>query len=67
MDKIKEIIKKWKLNQAVLASKINMPVSTFKNKLNENQQAYKFTESETEKLTKVLKTLANEINDETNV
>lgn len=62
-----KLIKRWKLNQPLLASKIDMPVPTFKNKLNENQKAYKFTESETEKLTKVLKTLAKEIEDETNI
>lgn len=38
-----------------------MPVGTFKNKLNENQSAYKFTDGEHKQLLEVLKELATDI------
>jgi hypothetical protein len=40
---------------------MNMPVGTFKNKLNDNQQAYKLTDSEYEQLLEVLRELATDI------
>jgi hypothetical protein len=40
---------------------MNMPVGTFKNKLNENQIAYHFTDSEQEQLLEVLRELASDI------
>ena len=55
------IIDGWKLNKVLLASKINMKHSTFKNKLNEKYSQYKLTESEQEKLIEVLKEMATDI------
>ncbi len=40
-----EIIKKWKLNKALLASKLNLLKGTFLNKLNNNNGA-SFTDDE---------------------
>lgn len=57
---VQTLIDGWKLNKVTLASKMNMPVGTFKNKLNENQLAYKFTESEHDQLLEVLRELAND-------
>lgn len=56
-----KLISEWNLNRVVLASKMNMPAPTFKNKLNENQTAYKFTETEEQKLIEVLRELAADI------
>jgi hypothetical protein len=56
-----KLISEWNLNRVTLASKIGMAVTTFKNKLNENQTAYKFTETEEQKLIDVLRELAAEI------
>jgi hypothetical protein len=56
-----ELINQWKLNKELLASKIEMPVGTFKNKLSENQPKYSFTEAEENKLLEVLKDLGQDI------
>lgn len=55
------IIDGWKLNKVLLASKINMKHSTFKNKINAKYPQYKLTESEQEKLIEVLKEMATDI------
>lgn len=44
-----------------MASKMKMPVGTFKNKLSETQTAYRFTEEETQKLQLILLDLADDI------
>lgn len=38
-----------------------MPVGTFKNKMNENQSAYRFTDAEHEQLLQILRELAMDI------
>jgi DNA-binding MltR family transcriptional regulator len=58
-----EIIKKWSINQSMLADKMQMSKGNFKNKLNPNQTAYKFTDSESEKLNGILIELAKDITD----
>lgn len=58
---IRKIIDKWKLNRNLLASKMEISKGSFNNKLNENE-AYKFTELEEQKLKKVLKELKNDLN-----
>lgn len=44
-----------------MASKMGMPTPTFKNKVNPKQTAYKFTESELDKLVEVLREMAADI------
>ena len=44
-----------------MASKIGMPVGTFKNKLSEKQTAYRFTDEELESLKGVLRDMAADI------
>lgn len=44
-----------------MASKMEMPVGTFKNKLSEKQTAYKFTEQEEDKLKEILRDMAADI------
>ena len=44
-----------------MASKMNMPVGTFKNKLSETQPAYRFTEAEEQRLIEVLRELVGDI------
>jgi hypothetical protein len=56
-----KLISEWNLNRVILASKMGMAVTTFKNKLNENQTAYKFTETEEQNLINVLRELAADI------
>ena len=58
---VQMLIDGWKLNKVALASKMNMPVGTFKNKLNEKQTAYRFTEEESEQLLAVLRDLSADI------
>lgn len=64
LPKILDIITKWKLNKVVLAAKMGMPTTTFKNKLNPNQTAYRLTGEETERLIDVLKELGADIKNE---
>lgn len=61
MSEIQNIIGTWKLNKVVLASKMGMPTTTFKNKLNPKQPAYNLTETEVEKLTGVLRELLQDL------
>lgn len=44
-----------------MASKMGMPVGTFKNKLSEKQTAYRFTDQEEEKLKAILRDMAADI------
>lgn len=50
---IQEIIDKWKINRALLASKLNMPKGTFNNKLNP-AHASQFSDKELFQLKTVL-------------
>lgn len=55
------IVNSWKLNKALLASKIEMNPYTFKMKMLGTNPKYKFTDAETERLSGVLKELAADI------
>ena len=61
-----QVINKWKLNRADLASKIGMPKGTFNNKLNESH-ASKFSDEENVKLIGVLREMANDIDSVTDI
>lgn len=50
------VIENWKLNKWILASKMNMPLGTFCNKLNQKHSAY-FTDAEIIRLKIILKEL----------
>lgn len=58
---LQTLISQWKLNRVLLASKMNMPVGTFKNKLSDKQIAYSFTTEETEQLKSVLMDMSADI------
>lgn len=45
-EEIKEFIKDWGISIPRIASKIGMPLSTFKNKLYQTQKSYFFTDEE---------------------
>lgn len=55
------LINRWKLNKVHLASRMKMPVGTFKNKLSETQTAYKFTDEENEQLKDVLMDMSADV------
>lgn len=57
---IQEIVEKWKLNKGVLASKMEMPLGTFCNKLNPIHSAY-FTDKEIIRLKLVLKEISSDL------
>ena len=57
---MEEIIIQWKLNRAVLASKIGMPKGTFNNKLSPTHPT-KFSTGESQKLTCVLLELRKDL------
>jgi len=57
---IQEIVEKWKLNKGVLASKMEMPLGTFCNKLNPTHSAY-FTDKEIIRLKLVLKEISADL------
>lgn len=61
MQQLQSFITRWKLNMPILASKMGMAASTFKNKLNPNLPAYRFTEAEEKKLIDVLRELTADI------
>lgn len=56
-----KLISEWNLSRVILASKMGMPLGTFKTKFSENQPAYRFTEAEEQKLIEVLRELAADI------
>lgn len=59
-------IEKWKLNKGLLASKINMPLGTFCNKLSPTHTAY-FTDAEMIRLKMVLKELCVDVEGVTDI
>lgn len=61
-----EIIEKWKLNKGLLASKMEMPLGTFCNKLSDKHTAY-FTDVEKIKLKGVLIELRNDLDNVTDI
>lgn len=58
---LSQLVEKHAINKAHLASKMEMPVGTFKNKLSEKQTAYRFTGEEEEKLKIILRDMAADI------
>jgi hypothetical protein len=62
MQNLQEIIEKWKVNKGLLASKIEMPLGTFCNKLSPKHSA-SFTDAELIRLKMVLKEMAGDIED----
>ena len=55
-----QIIDTWKVNRALLASKMNMPKGTFNNKLNPDHSA-SFTDKELNQLCNILIELRNDL------
>ena len=60
------IIEKWKVNKGLLASKMNMPLGTFCNKLSPKHTT-KFTDAETIRLKMVLKEMGVELDSVSNI
>jgi hypothetical protein len=60
MQNLQEIIEKWKVNKGLLASKIEMPLGTFCNKLSPKHSA-SFTDAELIRLKMVLNEMAGDI------
>lgn len=58
---IQRLISDLNLSQVFLASKMPMPIPTFKNKLNPRQAAYGFTDGELNRLVEVLREMAGDI------
>lgn len=56
-----QLIERHSINKAHLASKMNMPRGTFKNKLSEKETAYRFTDEETQRLFAILRDMAADI------
>lgn len=56
---MEDIIIKWKLNKALLASKMGMPLTTFSQKVNRKHNS--FNEAEKERLKAVLIELRDEL------
>lgn len=63
---IQEIVEKWKLNKGVLASKMEMPLGTFCNKLNPTHSAY-FTDKEIIRLKLVLKEISADLDNASSI
>ncbi len=63
---MEEIIHKWKLNKGHLASKMDMPLGTFCNKLSSKHSA-SFTDAEIIRLKMVLKELCGDIEGVTDI
>lgn len=63
---MQEIIEKWKLNKGLLASKIEMPLGTFCNKLNPKHSA-SFSDAEIIRLKTVLKELCADLEGVTDI
>lgn len=60
MQNLQEIIEKWKVNKGLLASKIEMPLGTFCNKLSPKHSA-SFTDAEMIRLKMVLNEMCGDI------
>lgn len=60
MQNLQEIIEKWKVNKGLLASKMEMPLGTFCNKLSPKHSA-SFTDAELIRLKMVLTEMAGDI------
>ena len=60
MQNLQEIIEKWKVNKGLLASKMEMPLGTFCNKLSPKHSA-SFTDAEIIRLKMVLNEMCGDI------
>ncbi len=60
------IIEKWKVNKGLLASKMNMPLGTFCNKLSPKHTT-QFTDAEMIRLKMVLKEMGVELDGASNI
>jgi len=60
-EKTLTVIRNWKLNYPLLASKAGMPLGTFKNKISPNAIKYRFTEGEISIIAGVLRELKREL------
>ena len=56
-----QLIRKWRISHAKIAEHMGMPLGTFKTKLSENQDKYRFTPDEQSALLKALKSLGADI------
>lgn len=63
---MQEVIEKWKLNKGLLASKMQMPLGTFCNKLSAKHPT-KFSEAEIVRLKGVLIELRNDLDSVTDI
>ena len=63
---LQEAIEKWKINKGLLASKLEMPLGTFCNKLSPKHPT-KFSDAETVKLKGVLIEMSNELDSITDI
>jgi len=63
---MQELIEKWKLNKELLASKINMPVGTFYNKIS-TKHSSSFSDEEIIKLKGVLREMSADIDGVTEI
>lgn len=63
---MQEIIEKWKLNKGLLASKMQMPLGTFCNKLSPKHPT-QFSDAEIVRLKSVLIDLRNDIDGVTDI
>lgn len=61
-----QVIDKWKLNRALLASKMGMPNGTFNNKLSDKHGST-FTDAEHIKLIGILREMSNDIDSVTGI
>lgn len=58
---LREIIKKYSINQPLLAQAIGMNVNAFRNKLYQTQRSYYFTNAEYITILEALSAMANDI------
>ena len=56
---LSQLIEATGISKAHLASKMGMPAGTFKNKLSDKQNVYRFTEEEQDKLREILRDKAS--------
>ena len=63
---MQKVIENWKLNKGLLASKMDMPLGTFCNKLSPTHSAY-FTDAEIIKLKCVLRELQSDLDGVTDI
>lgn len=63
---MQKVIENWKLNKGLLASKMDMPLGTFCNKLSPTHSAH-FTDAEIIKLKGVLRELQNDLDGVTDI